>query len=197
MLLIISAFIIRIIIIIIIGVLGGRGDVKANQGSGRRCAQLHAGYGLQGSEAGRVGTDCAILDYCDILRQSCMSSEVRSLEPNIPAVSGRSSTAIGKVRVKGVDGTRPGVRVDYYWNKANNRLPYGWWWEEDGRRASSRGRCAIAKEGVETNVCWLVLLRLLRTEKALSLSFGRERRCDDDHEEEANCLTKEVSPVSA
>ena len=130
--LIISAFIIRIIIIIIIGVLGGRGDVKANQGSGRRCAQLHAGYGLQGSEAGRVGTDCAILDYCDIRRQSCMSSEVRSLEPNIPAVSGRSSTAIGKVRVKGVDGTRPGVRVDYYWNKANNRLPYGWWWE--GRR---------------------------------------------------------------
>ena len=34
MLLIISAFIIRIIIIIIIGVSAGRGDVKANQGSG-------------------------------------------------------------------------------------------------------------------------------------------------------------------
>lgn len=123
MLLIVSGFIIGIIIIILISVLGGRGDVKANQGSGRRCAQLHAGCGLQGSEAGRVGTDCAILDYCDILRQSRMSSEVRSLEPDIPAVSGRSNTAIGKVRVKGVDGTRPGVRVDYYyWNKANNRL---------------------------------------------------------------------------
>lgn len=66
----------------------------------------------------------------------------------------------------------------------------------DGRGASSRGRCAIAKEGVGENVCWLVrLLLLLRTEKALSLSFfAGEGRCDDDHEEEANCLTKEVSP---
>ena len=110
-------------------------------------------------------------------------------------MSGRSSTAIGKVRVKGVDGTRPGVRVDYYWNKANNRLPYGWWWE--GRRATGvipralrdcERRCGNER----------LLARLLRTEKALSLSFfGGERRCDDDHEEEANCLTKEVSPVSA